>query len=326
MNRDVLHAQAAVSEHHVRQAASFRLVGIQALAKPAFSGGAQALASTLRFVRCHQLHALRIGLVKRTILAIRAHEVGQFITGLALEIGGQRAIPFGFDDRARSHRYHGQRSNQVGVAGAEYQNLGPFDERTIIVVTVEAHWPHDATAVERHQRAGRDGHLRLSEVGIFGCPDDAATGQLHRPLADRNGFATLLGLHRHPTIRLQCLRGFGSIARVRLPLAARTHAHQHFTLRAAAARLGAIHRLARNRLRLCNGALRRHTGQDADQSAIQHFHLHVHYRTSRPSRRPTGAVGSSLISTRSRLRASAPSLAAIASYTALARRMPNATL
>ena len=142
------------------------------------------------------------------------------------------------------------------------------------------------------------------------------------PATDVLRFATL-----NAAIRLQ--RGRGGIVlagRHRLAFAAGTHAHQHFTLRAAAARLGAIHRLARNRLRLCNGALRRHTGQDADQSAIQHFHLHVHYRTSRPSRRPTGAVGSSLISTRSRLRASAPSLAAIASYTALARRMPNATL
>ena len=53
MDRDVLHAQTAVAEHGVGQAARLRLIGIQALSQLAFRGIAQALPAAFRFVRSH---------------------------------------------------------------------------------------------------------------------------------------------------------------------------------------------------------------------------------------------------------------------------------
>ena len=315
VQRDVLLAQAVAGEHVVHQALVLRLFGGQRGAQRFLGGLAQDLAAAFGILRAHQLDFARPGFVVIAFGVVGAQHVHQLVAGaVAVAALGQLAVPFGAGDVAHLQGQGQQRRDQVGVGVAVDRQLVALDERGVVAAHEELHRPGDGAAVERHHRRRRHGQFGDADGRILGGPDHAAVGQAQREVALGHGPARRLQVHVHAAVRLQRRAALGTGRSDRIALAAGLQLEQDLALVAA----GGFIAVRRGRgcggfLRLLCGDQRGAAQQQADQGAVQQFHLHLHGPPPHCPAVPAGAVGSLLDCTRTFARSSGGSCAAMAS-------------
>ncbi|MDT4868073.1 hypothetical protein FQZ97_1030160 [compost metagenome] len=145
-------------------------------------------------------------LVEAVVLAIGAQYVNQLVALAERILRRQRAIPFRLADRRHVHGNSGDRLDQVPVAAAIQGDFQTLDESRIVATHVELHRLGDAFAIECHHGRRRNRQFGLAERGIFGRPDNAATGEVDGELAYGRRLARLLHRDRDAAFRLQGLR------------------------------------------------------------------------------------------------------------------------